>query len=159
MRRMVLGSAAETARRRLGRSIAALCGAVFCFIALTALACRATAQPLPNARPQGGQVVAGTAQISQTGTLTRIGQGSQRAAIDWSSFDVGSGQQVQFQQPSSSAVTLNRVTSVPTLNCRARTHAAAALSSAAWARLILARISAPSARQIDRKSTRLNSSH
>src|SRR5271165_5622392 len=110
MRRMVLGSAAETARRRLGRSIAALCGAVFCFIALTALACRATAQPLPNARPQGGQVVAGTAQISQTGTLTRIGQGSQRAAIDWSSFDVGSGQQVQFQQPSSSAVTLNRVT-------------------------------------------------
>jgi uncharacterized small protein (DUF1192 family) len=38
-------------------------------------------------------------------------------------------------------------TSVLTLNYRARTHAASALSSAARARLILARIAAPSARQ------------
>ena len=37
--------------------------------------------------------------------------------------------------------------SVLTLNCRARTHAASALLSAARARLILARIAAPSARQ------------
>jgi filamentous hemagglutinin family protein len=69
------------------------------------------AQPAATARPQGGQVVAGAAQISRTDALTRIDQSSQRAAIDWRSFDVGSGQSVNFQQPSSSAVTLNRVTS------------------------------------------------
>jgi filamentous hemagglutinin family protein len=71
----------------------------------------AAAQPAATARPQGGQVVAGAAQISRTDALTRIDQSSQRAAIDWRSFDVGSGQSVTFQQPSASAVTLNRVTS------------------------------------------------
>jgi filamentous hemagglutinin family protein len=71
----------------------------------------AAAQPAPGARPQGGQVVAGAAQIGRTDAQTRIDQSSQRAAIDWRSFDVGSGQSVTFQQPSASAVTLNRVTS------------------------------------------------
>jgi filamentous hemagglutinin family protein len=69
------------------------------------------AQPAATARPQGGQVVAGAAQISRTDATTRIDQSSPRAAIDWRSFDVGSGQCVSFQQPSSSAVTLNRVNS------------------------------------------------
>jgi filamentous hemagglutinin family protein len=71
---------------------------------------QATAQPAVNAQPQGGKIVAGTATIGQTATLTQINQASQRAAIDWNSFDVGSKQQVQFQQPSASAITLNRVT-------------------------------------------------
>src|SRR3984957_9430396 len=71
----------------------------------------AAAQPAATARPQGGQVVAGAAQINRTDAVTHIDQSSQRAAIDWRSFDVGSGQQVQFQQPSASAVTLNRVIS------------------------------------------------
>jgi filamentous hemagglutinin family protein len=71
----------------------------------------AAGQPAATARPQGGQVVAGAAQISRTDALTRIDQSSLRAAIDWRSFNVGSGQQVDFQQPSASAVTLNRVTS------------------------------------------------
>ena len=71
----------------------------------------AAAQPAATARPQGGLVVAGAAQIGGTDALTRVTQSSQRAAIDWRSFDVGSGQQVDFQQPSASAVTLNRVNS------------------------------------------------
>ena len=70
----------------------------------------AAAQPAPNARPTGGSVVGGTAAISQTGTNTRIDQTSQRAAIDWQSFNVGSQQSVTFSQPSASAVALNRVT-------------------------------------------------
>ena len=41
---------------------------------------------------------------------TQIDQSSQRAAIDWQSFDVGSQQSVTFNQPSASAVALNRVT-------------------------------------------------
>ncbi len=71
---------------------------------------QAAAQPAPNARPQGGQVVAGAASIGQTATKTSINQASQRAAIDWRSFDVGRDQTVQFNQPNASAVALNRVT-------------------------------------------------
>ena len=43
-------------------------------------------------------------------TTPRSTRPSQRAAINWQSFDVGSQQSVTFNQPSSSAVTLNRVT-------------------------------------------------
>ncbi|MDR3534964.1 MAG: filamentous hemagglutinin N-terminal domain-containing protein [Acetobacteraceae bacterium] len=68
------------------------------------------AGPAPNAQPTGGQVVTGSASIGQTTTETTITQASQRAAVNWSSFDVGSQQTVTFKQPSASAVTLNRVT-------------------------------------------------
>ena len=70
----------------------------------------ADAQPLPNARPTGGSVVAGTAAISQTSSDTRIDQSTQRAAIDWKSFDVGGQQSVAFSQPNAKSVALNRVT-------------------------------------------------
>ncbi len=70
----------------------------------------ALAQPAPGARPMGGAVVGGSASIGQTATTTTIAQSSQRAAIDWRSFDVGRDQTVQFRQPGSSAVVLNRVT-------------------------------------------------
>src|SRR5262245_50214865 len=78
--------------------------------AIMALTLPVSAQPALNARPVGGSVVAGNASINQSATKTRIDQTSQRAAIDWKSFDVGSQQSVTFAQPSSSAVALNRVT-------------------------------------------------
>jgi filamentous hemagglutinin family protein len=77
---------------------------------LAFMAVVASAQPAPNARPSAGAVVAGSARISQTTANTRIEQSSQRAAIDWKSFDVGSAQSVTFQQPNAQAVALNRVT-------------------------------------------------
>jgi filamentous hemagglutinin family protein len=64
----------------------------------------------PSARPQGGQVVAGAAAIRQDAARTQVTQSTDRAAIDWRSFDIGRDHAVQFQQPSSSSVTLNRVT-------------------------------------------------
>ena len=67
------------------------------------------AQP-SNAQPQGGRVVAGTATIQQGASRTTITQSTHRAAIDWRSFDIGRDQSVQFQQPSTGSVTLNRVT-------------------------------------------------
>jgi filamentous hemagglutinin family protein len=70
----------------------------------------ADAQPAPNARPTGGTVVAGAAAISQTASNTAINQSSQRAAVNWQGFNVGSQQSVTFNQPSASSVTLNRVT-------------------------------------------------
>jgi len=70
----------------------------------------AVAQLSPNAHPTGGVVAAGVAAISQTATTTTIDQTSQRTAINWQSFDIGSRQAVLFNQPSTSAIALNRVT-------------------------------------------------
>ena len=78
--------------------------------AMLVLSLPVQAQPAPNARPTGGSVVAGSAAISQTTNNTQINQSSQRAAINWRSFDVGNRQSVTFNQPSASAVALNRVT-------------------------------------------------
>ena len=83
-----------------------LAGTALCAAALTL---PAAAQPAPNARPTGGVVSAGAAAISRSPSNTQIDQSTQRAAIDWQSFNVGSQQGVTFKQPSSSAVTLNRV--------------------------------------------------
>ncbi len=60
--------------------------------------------------PTGGNVVAGTATISQSANAVNIQQSSNRAIINWNSFNVGANAQVNFNQPNSSAVTLNRVT-------------------------------------------------
>ena len=63
-----------------------------------------------TARPQGGTVVGGQASIGQSPAQTTVQQGSQRAAIDWRSYDVGSGHTVLYQQPNAQAIVLNRVT-------------------------------------------------
>jgi len=65
--------------------------------------------PLPNELPSGGQVVAGQANISQTGSTMNINQTSNNAAVNWGSFNVGRDAVVNFNQPSSNSVTLNRV--------------------------------------------------
>ncbi|MEA2958031.1 MAG: hypothetical protein QOJ58_3534, partial [Alphaproteobacteria bacterium] len=68
----------------------------------------ALAQQLPT----GGSVAAGSATIGapQKGTLN-INQSSNQAIINWNTFSVGAGGTVNFNQPSSSAATLNRVIS------------------------------------------------
>lgn len=63
------------------------------------------------AGPEGGQVVGGAGSINQSGTETVINQQTDRMAIDWQSFDVKVDERVQFIQPSSSSVALNRVLS------------------------------------------------
>lgn len=70
----------------------------------------AHAAPLPNQLPTGGQVVAGQAAIAQSGNAMTVNQGSNRAVINWNTFNIGSGAQVNFVQSSASAVALNRVT-------------------------------------------------
>ncbi|HEV2333832.1 MAG TPA: filamentous hemagglutinin N-terminal domain-containing protein, partial [Gammaproteobacteria bacterium] len=77
---------------------------------LGALGLGALAPLAALANPTGGQVVGGTATISTpSANGTVINQGSQRAVINWQQFSVGANQYVQFVQPSSSAVVLNRV--------------------------------------------------
>ncbi|CAM4188461.1 hypothetical protein COAQ111491_09110 [Comamonas aquatilis] len=67
------------------------------------------APPSSTQLPTGGQVVAGQANISQAGSAMTVQQGSDRAAIDWQTFNLGSQASINFQQPSTSSVTLNRV--------------------------------------------------
>lgn len=62
-----------------------------------------------QASPEGGQVVGGEGVIQQAGVETIITQATERMAIDWRSFDVAANERVEFIQPSSSAVALNRV--------------------------------------------------
>src|SRR6185436_7127803 len=73
-------------------------------IAVAGLALPALAQS-----PQGGQVVAGQANISHNGNHTGI-TASNGAVINWQSFSIGQGQTVQFFQPSANSRVLNRVT-------------------------------------------------
>ena len=70
----------------------------------------APAAPAANALPAGGQVAAGQANIAQSGNAMTVTQSSQRAVVNWNSFDVGSSAKVEFKQPNASASTLNRVT-------------------------------------------------
>ncbi len=65
--------------------------------------------PAPTQLPTGGQVVAGQAAISQSAATLTINQTSSRAALDWNTFNIGSQARVNFNQPSASSVTLNRV--------------------------------------------------
>ena len=63
------------------------------------------------ANPTGGQVAAGNATIGAPSTNGLvINQSSKNAVINWQQFSVGKNQYVQFIQPSSSSVVLNRVT-------------------------------------------------
>ena len=49
--------------------------------------------------------------MAQSGNVLNINQSSQRAVINWNSFNVGSKATVNFNQPSATASTLNRVNS------------------------------------------------
>ena len=64
---------------------------------------------LALANPTGGHVAAGSATIGTNGNTTTIKQSSSAAIINWQQFNIGAGQYVQFLQPSSSSVILNRV--------------------------------------------------
>jgi filamentous hemagglutinin family protein len=75
----------------------------------TALAALLALPRIAEAGPAGGSVVAGSANISQSGPVTNINQSSNRAIINWQSFSVGAKETVNFHQPSAASATLNRV--------------------------------------------------
>jgi|GEM_PF-1060635 len=95
-------------RRRLKRSTLLLSAG----LAAIMLANPARAQLASTALPTGGDVVAGSATIgTPTPTSMTINQGTDRAVINWNSFDIGSGASVTFVQPSATSIAVNRVVS------------------------------------------------
>lgn len=62
------------------------------------------------AGPEGGTVVHGSATITTpTSNTTQIDQSSDKAVINWQSFNVGQDEKAIFNQPSAASVTLNRI--------------------------------------------------
>ncbi|KAF1720057.1 GLUG motif-containing protein [Pseudoxanthomonas wuyuanensis] len=79
---------------------------------LTVWLALATLHPLAAAAdlPTGGTVVLGNGSIGMpSGNRLVIDQHSDKLAIDWLSFDIGTGHTVSFRQPGSDAIALNRV--------------------------------------------------
>ena len=64
---------------------------------------------LSFASPTGGTVTSGTASISQNGNVTNINQASNKASINWNTFNIAKNETVNFKQPSIDSITLNRV--------------------------------------------------
>ncbi|MGC1172595.1 GLUG motif-containing protein, partial [Polaromonas sp.] len=96
---------AETAggkgKRSLGkreRSVRALAFAAGLAVAAQALAA-----------PTDGQVSAGQGGITQSGNTTTITQTTPKLAINWQSFGIAGNETVNFVQPGSNAIALNRV--------------------------------------------------
>ena len=64
-----------------------------------------------SANPSGASVRHGQVNITP-GVQTQIQQLTDQAIVDWNTFSIGSGESVQFLQPSDLSVILNRVTGV-----------------------------------------------
>lgn len=63
-----------------------------------------------HANPSGGNVVAGSATINNRGNGTLdINQSTGKAIINWKDFSIGANETVNFRQPGSNSITLNRV--------------------------------------------------
>ncbi len=63
-----------------------------------------------HAGPENGVVTGGSASIDVSGNTTTIQQSSDRAIIRWDNFDVNAAEHVRYQQPSTSSITVNRIT-------------------------------------------------
>jgi filamentous hemagglutinin len=66
---------------------------------------------LPNGTPTGptGFVTSGSATATQSGNSLTVTQTSNQAILNWASFNIGAGGTVQFNQPGSTSVALNKI--------------------------------------------------
>ena len=72
----------------------------------------AYAVPAASALPSGENVASGSATFDRTvSNQLTVTQDTTKAIINWNSFDVGSNGKVIFDQPDTSSIALNRVTS------------------------------------------------
>ena len=67
--------------------------------------------PDPNALPQGASIVNGTVTINASPNTMNVAA-SDKAIVNWNSYNIGQASTVNYIQPSSSAVILNRVIGV-----------------------------------------------
>jgi filamentous hemagglutinin family protein len=63
-----------------------------------------------NALPAGGKVISGDVNIDTNGNNMFVNQDTNKAIIDWRGFDISGNERVDFFQPNSNSITLNRIT-------------------------------------------------
>ena len=68
-----------------------------------------SSRPQAHANPAGGTVSQGAASFSASGSQFAINQTSPNALINWQTFNIGSGETVNFNQPSATSVAWNRI--------------------------------------------------
>jgi filamentous hemagglutinin family protein len=89
--------------------VAALICIGFSFATYAAPSAPNLTAPLATQLPTSPRVSVGTASVSQLGAVMTIKQESAGAAVNWQTFNVGAQAAVNFEQPTSQSVTLNRV--------------------------------------------------
>ncbi len=99
---------AESARGRGKRNVRRL-AVVLGGLVAAGLQGMAVAAPPINQLPTGGQIVAGAGSISQSANALTVRQNSDKLVANWSTFNIGQNASVQFVQPSSASVALNRI--------------------------------------------------
>ncbi|HEV7775696.1 MAG TPA: YDG domain-containing protein, partial [Luteibacter sp.] len=95
--------------KRSGASRSAVVGHRLMMFSLLSASLGMTGLAHAGNTPTGGQVVAGSGQISQSGNTTTIQQNSKLLSLNWQSFDVGADQTVNFNQPGASSIAVNRI--------------------------------------------------
>src|SRR6185436_9563977 len=97
------GRVAPAARGMWGRTLKTVLFAGASALTITAL----TVVPRALANPQGGEVVSGQATIATpSATQTTVTQQSDKAVIDWQSFNIGKNESTTFVQPNSDSLAL-----------------------------------------------------
>ena len=76
-----------------------------------ALAAALAAGLVPGARAGGPAVTGGSATVANSGNATIITQTTPKAIYTWQSLNVPAGGLLEFNQPSSASIALNRVAS------------------------------------------------
>ncbi|MCC4603508.1 beta strand repeat-containing protein [Xanthomonas campestris] len=101
---------AVTAAGRCPRALPPRAPLALALAAALTLSAPAAAQVASTQLPTGGSIAGGTGTIQAPAGATQvITQTSNRMALTWSSFDVGSAATVRFDQPSTSAAVLNLI--------------------------------------------------
>ena len=81
----------------------------YCLMVLFSGAVLFGAGGMALAGPTGGQVTSGTGTINQSGTTTTIDQTSNVLNINWQTFSTAPNETVNFVQPGSTSIAINRV--------------------------------------------------
>ncbi|MDF2965513.1 MAG: hxuA 4, partial [Rickettsiaceae bacterium] len=76
---------------------------------LTAIILLSLYATIALANPEGGEVIRGEALITTLPDSLVVTQTTDRAVIDWRSFNIEVNQRTHFTQPSKDSITLNRV--------------------------------------------------
>ncbi|MDI9335287.1 MAG: autotransporter-associated beta strand repeat-containing protein, partial [Cytophagales bacterium] len=102
-------SLANTNGLRLALSSFAIAAAALGAQGFQSVAYAQSAQSAQSVLPTGGVVTSGTGSISTAGNTLTVNQSSNVLGANWQSFSIGAGNTVIFNQPSSTAIAVNRV--------------------------------------------------